>query len=268
VSRQCAYRLWLQPPASGATYERYSQESAVLFRFNGEEIPLEDTGGILQIPTAQLNGDFKNSMGAAVKILNERINQALVKKFGPDLGNNRLAVSYEPTAGDPFGVMRIEYFVCETFTIEFTFSFAKPTPGFMYTIRYTNEVDVTGLSFNGAIFINRGMNNKETRVPAFDCSERNQCSDTPFKKLCEGPNPKTTVAIESSSDNFFIFSGNVTPPNLQVIAWIWDPLTSRPMEAFYEGKTAQAQLQKPGGLLRLTAITNNGCFSITDTPVK
>jgi hypothetical protein len=262
-SRRCAYRLWLQQPFDGAPYESYRREGIVRFRLNGEDIELPGADGLLRIPTAQLNGDFHNAIGGAVKVLNEAIRQALIEKFGEELGNNRLVVTYEPTASDPFGILWIEYFVCETFNIEFNFSFAKPTPSFALTMRYTNETDANGALFDGAIFINRRLNNRETRVPAFDCSERNQCDGTDYTKLCEGPDPDTTIGIERLADNRFQFIGKVNNMDASdIIAWIWDVFVAQPTEPFYEGETVDVQVRTPAGPVRLTAITQKGCFGV------
>jgi len=261
-SRRCAYRLWLQQPFDGAPYETYRRDGSVRFRFNGEVIELPNANDLLRLPSAQLNGDFHNAIGGAVKILNEAINQALIAKFGEE-GNNRLVITYEPDTADPFDLLRIEYFVCETFFIEFDFSFAKPTPTFSLTMRYTNEPDANGAAFDGAIFINRRLNNQETRVPAFDCSERNQCDGTDYTKLCEGPDPDPTIGIERLGDNRFRFVGKVNNMDeSEIIAWIWDVFTARPTEPFYEGQTVDVQAQTPTGPVRLTAITQQGCFGV------
>ncbi|QDA61592.1 hypothetical protein [Hymenobacter jejuensis] len=264
-SRRCAYRLWLQPPVEGAPYETYKQDSEVKFQFNGQDFALADAGSLVQIQAGQLNGNFRNAIGGAVKKLNERIKQALVAEFGPELGANRLVLSYEPADSDPFGILWIEHFECEQFSLEFNYSFAKPTPAFSLLMRYTNEPDVTGAPFNGAILVNRRLNNKETRVPAFDCRERNQCTGTDFQKLCEGPDPKPVVGIERQENNGFLFAGKVeNVPVNSVVAWVWDVPIAQPTEPFYEGPKVEAQLQKPGGTARLTAITQKGCFGTAE----
>lgn len=255
-SRRCAYRLWLQPPVDGAPYEMYRQEGDINLRFNGEDIVLSGADSILQMPTQQLNGDFHNAIGGAVKILNHEIERALKAKFGEKLGNNRLVVTYAPAATDPFGILWIEYFVCETFTIEFDFTFAKPSPTFSLRMRYTNEP-----SADGAVLINRRLNNKETRVPAFDCSERNQCDGSDFGKLCEGPDPKPVLAIEALGNNRFQFEGRVdNMPASEIIAWVWDVPQAIATEPHYEGKTVQVTVRIPKDPVRLTAITQKGCF--------
>lgn len=260
-SRRCAYRLWLQPPVAGteAVYQIYKQESEVRFQLNGEIIPLPGSDTFLQFTPSQLNGDFHGAIGAGIKKLQIAINQALIAKFGGELGKNRLVVSYEPDANDPFGIVWIEYFVCETFSLEFDFSFAKPDPAFSLRMLYTNDA---------AILINRRLNNKKSPVPAFDCRERDRCLGTDFQNLCKGLDFKPVITIERGGENQFQFSGKVTSidPN-QIIAWVWDVFVAQPTEPFYQGQIVKTQLLKPGGQVRLTAITKEGCFSFVDQNV-
>ncbi|MDF2460013.1 MAG: hypothetical protein K0S79_2429, partial [Nitrospira sp.] len=167
VSRRCAYRLWLQPPVGEARYETYRQEGeAIKFRFNGTDIALPGSNAILQAGTAELNESFQNTMAGIIKKLNAVINQALVTALGPE-GKNRLVVTYKPASTDPFGVLWIEHFVCETFSLEFNVAISKPSPAFSLVWRYTNEPDAAGAPFNGAIMVNRRLK-KETRIPAFN----------------------------------------------------------------------------------------------------
>jgi hypothetical protein len=230
---------------------------------------MSGTDTLLQIPSAQLNSDFHKAIGGAVKTLNKAITNALTAKFGAELGLNRLVVTYEPSTSDPFGILWIEYFVCETFTIEFNFSFSKPTPAFSLTMRYTNEPALTGIAFDGAVLINRRLNNKETRVPAFDCSERNQCSGSDYRKLCEGPDPKPVFAIEPSGENRFLFAGKVENiPASEIIAWVWDVFIAQATEPFYQGGKVEAILQKPSGPVRLTAIAQKGCFGVVQQNIE
>jgi len=182
-SRWSAYRLWLQPPIDNAAYKGYKpQNQPIVFRFNGEELELPEASKILGIPNSELNNDFTGAIGTAIKRLNEAVNKALIAKFG-QLGKNRLVFSYKPAVSDPYAVLWIEYFVCETFNLEFDFTFAKPSPTFSLTMRYTKEPTVAGASFDGAVVINKKQDNKETRVPAFGSSERNQCTGSEYKKL-------------------------------------------------------------------------------------
>lgn len=267
VSHRCAYRLWLQPPVGEARYETYRQEGeAVKLRFNGADIPLPGTNAILQAETAQLNGAFENTIAGIIKKLNAVVNQALVTTLGPQ-GKNRLVLGYKPSPTDPFGVLWIEHFVCETFSIEFNFSFAKPSPAFSLIWRYANEPDAAGAPFTGAIMINRRLNNKETRIPALDCSERNQCTGSDYKKLCQGPDPKLKLGI-APRENAVSLEADVTNiPTGDITAWVWD-MTAQSSEPFYQGKQVVASLARPEGVVRLTAITNKGCFAVAQQNIQ
>lgn len=268
VSRRCAYRLWLQPPVGEARYETYRQEGeAVTFRFNGADIVLPGTNAILQADTAQLNDSFENAIAAIVKKLNSVLNQALVGALGPQ-GKNRLVVGYKPAKSDPFGVLWIEHFVCETFSIEFSFSFGKPSPVFSLTWRYTNEKDAAGAPFTGAIMVNRRLNNKETRIPVLDCSERNQCAGSDYANLCQGPVPKLKFDIVPRDNNSFGLQGDVgNIPAGDIVAWVWD-VSARSSEPLYEGKQVVVGLERPEGVVRLTAVTNKGCFAVAQRNIQ
>jgi hypothetical protein len=260
VSRLCAYRLWIQPPADGFKYEAYSQgEGAITFRFNNEDIELPGASKILQAKPAELNepDGFTKAMARMVKGLNEALGKGLEAKLGPK-GKNRLVVGYKPVKSDPFGVLWIEHFVCDTFSIQFDFAFAKPAPTFRLTWRYTNEPK----GFNGAIMmINR---DRETRVPAFSCSERNQCTDSEYEKLCQGPDPKFKFDVVPRGDNS-VFSQAVGSND--IVAWVWD-VSARSSEPFYEGKQVAMSLERLEGVVRVTAITNKGCFGVDEQNVQ
>ena len=256
-SRRCAYRLWIQPPSDSEPYEMHRQ-GEMRFRFNGE--PFELPGNLLQLEAGDLNSDFEGVVASAVKRLNAAINSALTARLG-DLGRDRLIVSYEPAANDPFRTLKIEYFVCDTFTIEFDYTFAQPTPTFTLTMRYSNETVTGAAPFDGAVLINRRFNNKETRVPAFDCSERNQCDATDFRRLCEDFNPQPFITIEPLGDNRFQFTGSVVDTSRPVIAWVWDVLNAESPEPFYQGEKVEVVVQPPTGEVTLTVITEKGCFS-------
>ena len=256
LSQRCSYRLWLQPPVDGALYETYKQESDVKIKLNGKEFSVPNA--ILQIPSPELNQDFKTAIQQIVKKLNAAINQLL----RGDFGKNRLVVTYNPADNDPFAVLLIEHFICDTFSLEFDYVFAKPDPTFSLHIRYTNEPLPTGALFRGVALTNGRLNNKLTLSPAFDCSGRNQCTGSNFKKLCEGPDPKLTIDVQPvRQTNSFRVEGRVTNmPENEIVAWIWDFPTVQSLEPFYEGQRAEVRLQGPGGTVRLTAITKNGCF--------
>ncbi len=267
ISRRCAYRLWLQPPVGENRYEAYKQEGeGIKFRFNGAEIPLPGTTGMLQATTTQLNESFQETMAGMIKKLNEVVNKALVTSMGAS-GKDRITLTYKPVKSDPFGILWIEHFVCETFNIEFNVSFSKPSPAFSLTLRYTNEKDAAGAPFSGVIMVNRRLN-KETRVPAFDCSERNQCAGGEYVKLCQGPAPKLKFEITPRENNSFALRGEVANmPATDMVAWIWD-VGARSSDPFYEGKEVVMSLERPEGMIRLTAISNKGCFGVAQQNVQ
>jgi hypothetical protein len=257
-SRKCAYRLWLQPPNKGTLYRAYNPLKEVSFRFNGQNFNLPQ---MMQATADELNANFESVMAKMVAILNKEIAKTLTGVFG-DAGKNRLVLTYEPSKEDPFGILWIEYFVCETFSIEFEFNYAKPTPGFNLQFRYTNEPDGNMKPFNGTITTNVELNGKQTIVPAFDCRERNQCSGSDYVKLCTDPNLKPEFKIIPKDNNTFIFES--TTPNDKLLAWVWDVLNTPANEPFYEGESVESIVSKPNGIVRLTVINESGCFAFTE----
>ena len=261
-SRRCNYRLWIQPPSENELYETYRQ-GEMRFRFNGEPIQLPPD--LLQFEAVQLNTDFENGIAAAVKRLNAAVNAALIQRLG-EAGRDRLLVSYEPAAVDPFRSIRIEYFVCDTFAIEFDYNYGQPSPSFSLTMRYGNEPSASGAPFDGALLVNRRLN-EQTMVPVFDCSERNQCDGSDYRKLCEGFNPQPVITVErlqQGNQIRFQFSGSVVDTSQRIIGWVWDVFTTRSTEPYYEGEKVVAELERPVGEVRLTVITEKGCFSAVD----
>ena len=98
-------------------------------------------------------------------------------------------------------------------------------------------------------------------MPAFDCSERNQCDGSDFGKLCEGPDPEPIFGIEQIETTKFQFDGGVNNiPESEIVAWVWDVPQAIATEPFYEGKTVQVNVRIPNDPVRLTAITQKGCF--------
>jgi hypothetical protein len=262
----------VQPPVKGAEYGDY-QLTAIRLAFNGKSIDFPFLDKLPQIGAAELNQDFPAAMGNFIDQLNQAINEALIAALGP-LGKNRLVLTYKPTLTDPFAILLIEHFVCEIFSLELDYSFSKagtPTLSFKaLTMGYTHEAPaLTRLAFNGAILINREMNNKETRVPAFDCGVRDQYTNNDYTKLCEGPDPKPSIIIEPLREGRFQFQGKVeNVPASEIVAWVWDFSTGKATEPFYVGVTTEVQLLVPGGTVRLTAITQRGCFGKLDQGIN
>ena len=133
-------------------------------------------------------------------------------------------------------------------------------------MRYGNEPSASGAPFDGALLVNRRLN-KQTMVPAFDCSERNQCDGSDYRKLCEGFNPQPVITVErlqQGNQIRFQFSGSVVDTSQRIIGWVWDVFTTRSTEPYYEGEKVVAELERPVGEVRLTVITEKGCFSAVD----
>lgn len=267
VSLDCAYRLWLQPPTEEVPYTGYTQRSNIRLRYNGKDYTLGGSSDALQATVEQLNTDYQATMSALVEKLHGLVNGELDNQLGA-LEAPRLRLTYVPSDQDPFGLFRIEHFECETFTIEWVYTYSRPNANRNFNnliVRYTNEALADGQPFQGMVLINRSLGNKESRVPAFDCRRRNQCTDGEFEPLCQSETPKPDFFVEFLGDRQFLFGGSVENlPEEEIIAWIWDPLTAQPTEAFYEGKEVRATLEKPNGIVRLTLITREGCFGFTD----
>jgi len=264
-SQKCAYRLWLQPPTDGTEYIEYNQLENLRFRFNGKPIILPDSNQILQIPVDELNKNFVNAMTQSITKLNESIQKALIDGFG-DVGKNRLAITYEPSEVDPFGILWIEYFVCESFNLEFEYMVQKPEQNLQLRFRYTNEPDEPGNPFNGTISTNFGMNNQQNVVPAFDCRERNQCAGSDFANLCLEKIGNPDFSIRQTDNGFFNLT-SITK-NKTLVAWVWDIINTTAQEPFYTGESLDAIIPKPTGIVRLTTINSKGCFAFIDKDFK
>ena len=257
-SEKWAYRLWLQPPANGTEYQIYTPLTDISFRFNGKSVDLPGSVELLKMSVDILNKDYAKAMTKIIGNLNDTIQKSLIEFLG-DAGKNRLVITWEPAGGDPFGVLRIENFVCETFSLEFGYQISKPSQGFALICRYTNEPDTSGKSFKGVIITNREMKIK-TNVPAFDGTKRNQCSGTDYAKICSGKMIKPELVIKPGDNNSFIFEGISKDTNVN--SWVWDLLNTDGDEPFYAGNQVKPIVQKPNGIIRLTVINDNGCFTI------
>jgi hypothetical protein len=262
-SIRCAFRLWLQRPEGEASYKAYTQDSAIKLIFNNQDIPLPDTTKLLQMTVNDLNSSFDAIMSKTIQKLNDVINKAMVAALG-DAGKDRLVLSpaLPGAAPFPFDVMLIEHFVCETFTLEFNYSYAKPDPGYTLTVRYTSDP-----TFSGIVIVNRRLDNKQTRVPAFACAQRNLCTHKDFQNLCQGPDPKTVAKFDRVGNDFLCSGGVDNPSDVTVAAWVWDMVQAHPAEPFYEGQKVTAKLQQPAGSIRLTAITKAGCFGRVESKI-
>ncbi len=264
LSRRCAYRLWLQPPGPETPYEVVRMTgNPIRFRFNGQDFEIGSEKVFADFTAANLNQSFEDTIGGAIKLLNASIEEVLVQAFG-EAGRERVIVAYEPDEMEPFAVLRIEHFVCERFSLEWSMSYAQPAPVFDVSVRYSNESLADGNPFNGVI-IRDLRRNTETRIPAFDCSERNRCADGEFSRLCDEPDIRPTIAFESVGTNRMSFSvgieGNASIP---IVAWIWDFPSARTSESVYAGEKVEVEFETLGSSARLTVITANGCHYVAE----
>jgi hypothetical protein len=237
--------------------------SDLKFRFNGKDIQLPNANQLLQISVDALNKDFVSVMAKTIGKLNEIIQKMLIEVLG-DSGKNRLVLTYEPTEGDPFGIIWIEYFVCETFNLEFEYMFAKDSQSYNLIWRYTNEKDETGKPFNGTITTDPEMKTNKM-VPAFDCRERNQCNGGEYVKLCTETNTKAEFKINQLDNNVFNVASTIK--NKTLVAWVWDIVNTSAKEPFYTGESLDMIIPKPTGAVRLTVISEKGCFAFTENPI-
>ncbi|SOD92830.1 hypothetical protein [Spirosoma fluviale] len=271
-SRRSAYRLWVQPVTDFPRYNDFKQQSLIQFRFNGKGYELPDTKELLQQPADSLNTKFQDTIGGIIKKLNSIINETLTNDLG-ELGKRRLVLTYKPSADDPFGVMMIEHFVCDTFMLEFNYSIDISEQQYDLNIRYTNEPDVTGAPFDGVILTNQ-KTDKIAHIPAFNYAERNQCLKTDYKPECDGPKPvleSRTVGRRATSNRLLInaaFAGQVANMDPRdILGWIWDvPLAAEPV--YLGEKIDGIQLRRADLPVRLTAITTKGCFNILDSQIQ
>jgi len=267
-SRRCSYRLWMQPPTGNAQYKVYDPIANLAFRFNGKDLPL-NVSALPVIQPDQLNADFNGTVAEFVKALNDAVSQALVADEGASAAN-RLVITYAPAATDPFAVLLIEHFVCDSFNFGFRYVYAMPNTVFTLSVAYSNEPDPSGAPFDGAVVTNLRLNNKQTVVPAFACAERNQCTGSDYQQLCTGPDPKPSFTVKPNpiAANLFTFTGNVDGvAETDVTAWVWDMEADQPSEPFFQGQTVQTQLPTTSAPVTLTVITKTGCFgSVQQNP--
>ncbi len=260
-SRKSAFRLWLQPPTKGLEYEMYEYLDNFNFTFNGETIKLPDTKDLFQFKADDLNKSFDEVMVKCVEILDQLLNHGLVDALGSE-GKNRMTITYKPDEKDPFGIMWIEHFVCETFSFSFDYRFAKPSPEFKFTVSYLNEKNDAGALFSGMRLAN-SQTEKTTLVPSFAGLERNLCKGSDYENLCTGLSFELDFAMEFMvRQKAWILKS--TSIGEDMVAWVWDIYGTSSDEPFYEGEQVEAQLNSTSGAVHLTVITNHGCFDSTE----
>lgn len=259
-SRRCAYRLWLQPPSRDVPYEVFRLGGDfVRFRFDGKDFEIPVDKIFSGFDAARLNEDFGNTIAGAIKILNDLIRELLIQTFG-DEGRGRFELSYDPNETEPFSVFRLTHFVCESFSLEFDFAYAKPSPVFEVSVRYTNEPSVDGNSFNGMILTDR-RRNTEIRIPAFDCREANLCRGDEYQRLCKGPELRPIIEFEPTANNVMVFSGRIDrSQTADIVSWIWDFPNAVTELPAYTGEKTEVRFERVSGSARLTVITSDGCF--------
>lgn len=252
LSRRGEYRLWVQPAdlQREILYRDYSSKGDVKFRYNGKDFPLD-------IPTlrALREDNLNEKYDAVMEKITAELNEAVAKAIGRA---GILVFGYQKEAQLPFKTMQIEYFECEKFMLEFEYNFIQSQIAFTYQVRYSNEDP----KFDGVVISNL-RSDKQMRVPAFDISTRNQCKNDNFTPVCISRVPKVDFKGEQG-DIFVQLAGSVIPSTTKVVAWIWEiPLAE---EAFFVGEKIDIlpQSNPKETPVRLTAITDSGCFSLID----
>ncbi|TNE57314.1 MAG: hypothetical protein EP344_11345 [Bacteroidetes bacterium] len=258
LSMRCHYRLWIQPQDADKRFIQYDC-SPVVVRVNGQDVKLGSAENAFRFTVDGLNSDFHNLMGGAVKVLNTAIEKSL-----KEMGNSQLQLTYEPLS-DPYQTLQIEYFECETFNLEFEFVVATSFQSGKFHVRYTNEADPNGTQFNGVILTNLETG-EQAYIPVALCQRRDLCQNTPYKAVCDAKIPKLAIAVEPLGNNRFALIAELTNlPASEIAAWIWDvPNGDR---LVYTGQEVEAFIEKPDGLIRLTAITQKGCVGHADFPL-
>lgn len=256
-SRRGEYRLWVQPadPQREILYRDYSSKGDVKFRYNGKDFPIE-IQTLRKLRERDLNEKYDVVMEEIARELNEAVAKAIDRA-------GILVFTYQKEAQLPFKTMQIEHFECEKFTLEFEYNFIQSQFTFNYQVRYSNEVDpATNDAFDGVVVSNL-RSDKRMRVPAFDISTRNQCKNDNFAPVCISRVPKVDFKGEQG-DIFVQLAGSVIPATTKVVAWIWEiPLAE---EAFFVGEKIDIlpQSNPKETPVRLTAITDSGCFGLID----
>ena len=209
----------------------------------------------------RLNNDFVNVMGELIKQLNEAIAEAI--------GAGRVELSYQPVSGDPFGVMGIEHFDCETFSLEFVYSIARASgDAFTFAVRYTNEPIDNGTPFDGVIFMNLRNDNQETRIPTFACSVRNQCDGTKYQLVCKGRRPAVKIDVKEVDSLTLTLSGTASEAATKtIIAWVWDIPDTEQVVYLGQEITVRRRSSEQQLTVQLTAITELGCVGIIQISV-
>jgi hypothetical protein len=256
-SKRCAYRLWLQKPTNDEKITEYTRIGEVQLYFKEQKIHLPNSESLLQLSVKELTKDnFDSAVSCAVKRLNDVINQAL--SFA-GFGNDRLLLQYKPDdQKDPFSILWIEYFDCEdeTFSIEFSI---------------LGQADVRTIYRNNNVIIDN------ITVPSFDHSTHDRYNDVPEPNGCAPFSIKISGMQSGNNSNQYSFSGEVLNESGEgngmgnIIAWVWDfpeTQTGQPFYSQLDPVILDQQLDNSDNMIRLTAITNDGCFTTVNNTFK
>jgi len=64
-----------------------------------------------------------------------------------------------------------------------------------------------------------------------------------------------------------VFNVASTIKNKTLVAWVWDIVNTSAKEPFYTGESLDMIIPKPTGVVRLTVISEKGCFAFTENPI-
>ncbi|MBD2766355.1 hypothetical protein IC235_00440 [Hymenobacter sp. BT664] len=251
VSRSNAYRLWVQPSPKDNAFRVYDPGGESLaFRYKGTDFSLPLS--LVNMSNTKLSREFDTTVAATI----EKLNKAIADKIGSGL----VKLNYQRGDNDPFALLRIEHFVCETFSLSFDYSVGTPEPVQRLNVQYTNENDASGAPFDGVVFLDRSTDNQRTSLPAFDGAEINQTNGS-TRRLCELPK----IELRTEQGSFPQFSGTVTNiPEREVSTWIWEFPGLTPNGTVFLGKRVSPSLSQRTGRGRLTVITTAGCFGTVE----
>lgn len=246
ISQKCSYRLWVQPgPPPFEIYNPYKVE----FTFTDEKGTVTPIQWLpVTVPPEFFNRDFHGTMKAIIDQLNAHVAKTL--------GIGRVVLSYDPNDADPFARLWIETFQCEMFSMKFRYDYAQGGQVEGYEAHYLKDGKT-----NAARFVNL-PDPEPIEVPAFDCSVRDQCKDTPAEKVCKEKTPQIDMEAVSSGDQITLTASFSAGPTLAPISW-WFWEVSGSTDALYTGRQVSAKvpnLGRTGTTVKLTGITRTGCF--------
>jgi hypothetical protein len=251
IVKRCAYRLWLQP---GGKIQSYTVTSpGISLVYEGKAISLDRQ--LLEASPAELTTNFDATMRKMI----ENLNAAIAKK----IGGNLVMVSYQPSGNDPFAMLWIEHFQCQTFSFEFDYTVGIENISSRNHVTYTNLPGRDGTPFDGAIFRDRGRDSVAT-VPAFSCTIQDECKKTPPEPVGGESKPAIDISDLAVRGKRLFASGKLAGDTFiknKVIAWIWD--FKGGSAPFYAGESIDIEIDSTllSQTISLTAITITGQFN-------